>query len=286
VRNKAGILPAIERVGGAPVIIKLLEGTQGIGVILAETTKVAEAIVETLQVTQQDVLIQRFVAESRGRDLRAIVVGGRVVAAMRRQAQGEEFRSNVHRGGTVESVDLGLDYERAAIQAAQILGLRVAGVDMLESSEGPQVMEVNSSPGLEGIEQATGLDVAGSIVEHLESEALFPDIDLRQRLTLRRGYGVAEVPVPRGSTLKGKTIAESGIRDRGVLVLSIRRGGEELPAPHGGARIVARDVLLCYGPLETLRHLLPPSKRRRVDGAQRASEEGPPLGPTPPGPAT
>jgi ribosomal protein S6--L-glutamate ligase len=155
VRNRGDVRAAIDRVGGAPVVIKLLEGTQGIGVILAPEVKIAEAIIETLQSTNQNVLIQRFVSESRGRDIRALVVGDRVVAAMRRTAQGDEFRSNVHRGGTVAAVTLSPEYEQAAVRSAQIMGLRVAGVDMLEGDDGPLVMEVNSSPGLQGIEAAT-----------------------------------------------------------------------------------------------------------------------------------
>ncbi len=154
VRDKKDVLPAIERVGGAPVIIKLLEGTQGIGVLLAETVKSAEAIIELLQSQKQNVLIQKFVAESKGRDIRAFVVGDQVVAAMRRVAQGQEFRSNVHRGGLTELVELDDVYCETAVRAAQIMGLRVAGVDLLEGKDGPQIMEVNSSPGLEGIEPA------------------------------------------------------------------------------------------------------------------------------------
>ncbi|KZZ81351.1 alpha-L-glutamate ligase, partial [Oleiphilus sp. HI0133] len=160
VRDKKDVLPAIERVGGAPVIIKLIEGTQGIGVLLAETVNMAESIIELLQSQKQNVLIQKFVAESKGKDIRAIVVGDRVVAAMRRVAQGQEFRSNVHRGGIAEAVELSQDYIDTAVRATQIMGLTVAGVDMLESASGPQIMEVNSSPGLEGIETCTGLDVA------------------------------------------------------------------------------------------------------------------------------
>src|SRR5210317_530105 len=132
VRDKKDVLPAIERVGGAPVVIKLIEGTQGIGVLLAETAASAEAIIELLQSQKQSVLIQKFVAESRGKDIRAFVVGDRVVAAMRRVAQGQEFRSNVHRGGLTEPVELDDLYTETAIRAAQIMGLRVAGVDMLE----------------------------------------------------------------------------------------------------------------------------------------------------------
>ena len=144
-------MPAIERVGGAPVIIKLLEGTQGIGVLLAESVQSAEAMIELLQSQKQSVLIQKFVAESKGRDVRAIVVGDQVVAAMRRVSHGQEFRSNVHRGGVTEPVVLDEKYCDTAVRAAQIMGLRIAGVDMLEGKDGPQIMELNSSPGLEGI---------------------------------------------------------------------------------------------------------------------------------------
>ncbi|MCA9445904.1 MAG: 30S ribosomal protein S6--L-glutamate ligase, partial [Candidatus Omnitrophica bacterium] len=190
VRDKNDILPAIERVGGAPVIIKLLEGTQGVGVILADTNKIAEAIIQTLHGTNQNVLIQNFVKESKGKDIRAIVVGDKVIGAMRRRAVGDEFRSNVHRGGTVELVELNEEFEKTAIRAAQIMGLRIAGVDMLEAEEGPQILEVNSSPGLEGIERATQKDIAGAIIEDIEHQVLFPDVDLRQRLRLAAGYGV------------------------------------------------------------------------------------------------
>ncbi len=186
VRDKRDVFPAIERVGGAPIVIKLIEGTQGIGVLLAETVKAAEGIIELLQSQKQSVLIQKFVAESRGRDIRAFVVGDQVVGAMRRVAQGQEFRSNVHRGGLTESVELDATYCETAIRAAQILGLRVAGVDMLEGKDGPQVMEVNSSPGLEGIENCTKLDIAGAIVDYIAAQVDFPEIDLRQRLTVSR----------------------------------------------------------------------------------------------------
>ncbi|MCA8915625.1 MAG: 30S ribosomal protein S6--L-glutamate ligase [Planctomycetes bacterium] len=257
VRQRSSVMPAIERVGGAPVIIKLLEGTQGIGVILADTNKIAEAIVETLQSTKQNVLIQNFVEESRGRDVRAFVVGGRVVAAMRRSATGGEFRSNVHRGGHAAAVQLEPEYERTAVMAAQILGLRVAGVDMLESNDGPQVMEVNSSPGLEGIEAATGVNVAEEIIKHVEEQLLFPDLDIRQRLTLDRGYGVAEIPIGPESSLVGKTIKESGLRDQDVLVLSIIRESQTIPNPKTTREILSGDRLLCYGKLLAMKTLFP-----------------------------
>jgi ribosomal protein S6--L-glutamate ligase len=269
VRSRSDVLPAIERVGGAPVIIKLLEGTQGIGVILADSIKVAEAIIETLQSAKQNVLIQKFVAESRGTDIRALVVGDRVVAAMRRRAQGGEFRSNVHRGGRSEAVELDPEYERVAIRAAHIMGLNVCGVDMLESADGPQIMEVNSSPGLEGIERATGLDIAGEIIEHLENQLLFPELDYRQRLSLGKGYAIAEVPVTPDSPLAETTLAESRLKDRDVTVLSILRGEIVIPNPVGNRMVLPGDVLVCFGKQIGLKALIPPVTRRRPKRKRR-----------------
>ena len=263
VRDRADVLAAVDRVGGAPVVIKLLEGTQGIGVILAPDTKVAEAVIETLQSARQNVLIQRFIAESRGRDIRALVVGDRVVAAMRRRAQGEEFRSNLHRGGTSELVDLDPEYERVAVQSAQIMGLRVAGVDMLEADAGPLVLEVNSSPGLEGIETATGLDVAGAIVDYIESQVAFPELDVRQRLTVSTGYGVAELVVHNGSELVGRAINESGLRNKDITVLTLTRGTTVIPNPRVERVLEPEDRLLCFGKLESMRDLVPERRRRR-----------------------
>jgi ribosomal protein S6--L-glutamate ligase len=263
VRRRQDILPAIERLGGAPVIIKLLEGTQGVGVILAETTKVAEAIVETLQSTKQNVLLQKFVAESRGKDVRAFVVGDRVIAAMRRTAQGTEFRSNVHRGGSAVGITLDDRYEETAVRAAQITGLRIAGVDMLEGANGPQVAEVNSSPGLQGIEAATGMDIAGAVIDYVVDHVRFPELDIRQRLTVSRGYGVAELPISR--ELCDKTIAESGLRERDITVLSLYHGGKVVANPRGDRMLKAGDRLLCFGRLDSLRAHLPqlPGRRRR-----------------------
>jgi ribosomal protein S6--L-glutamate ligase len=261
VRRKDDVIPAIERVGGAPVIIKLLEGTQGIGVILADTTRIAAAIVETLQSTKQNVLIQKFVAESKGKDIRAFVIGNRVVAAMRRSAKGDEFRSNVHRGGIATVVELDETYTRTAIHAAQIMGLTVAGVDMLEAADGPQVLEVNSSPGLEGIEGATGVDVAGQIIEHIESRVQFPEIDVRQRLTVSGGYGVAEFPLAPESPFVGVTIQESGLRAQDVIILQIDRQGVVIPNPKGARQLMAGDRLLCFGKLLTLKTLVAPGGR-------------------------
>lgn len=263
VRQRYAVLPAIENVGGAPVIIKLLEGTQGIGVILADSPKIAEAIIETLQSTKQNVLIQSFVKESKGRDVRAFVVGDKVVAAMRRVARGDEFRSNVHRGGFTEKITLPPEYERAAILAAQILGLRIAGVDMLEGARGPQIMEVNSSPGLEGIEGATGVDVADEIIKYIEEQVLFPDIDVRQKLMLDKSYGIAEVPIGPDSELLGKTVKDSGLRRMDVLILSIQRGSTVISNPRPTREIMNGDQLLCYGKMATLKSLVPHKPRAR-----------------------
>jgi len=263
VRDKKDVLPAIARVGGAPVIIKLLEGTQGIGVLLAETVKSAEAIIELLQSQKQNILIQKFVAESKGRDVRAFVVGDQVVGAMRRVAQGQEFRSNVHRGGLTEPVDLNNEYRETAVQAAQILGLRVAGVDLLESKSGPQIIEVNSSPGLEGIEKCTQLDIAGSIIDYIANQVNFPEIDLRQRLTVSRGYGVAEVHIPEGSAYVGKSISDSKLREKDIIVLTLNRGTNVIPNPRPQRLLEAGDRLLCFGKLELMRDLIPKKTKSR-----------------------
>lgn len=258
------IRPTLEEVGGAPVVIKLLSGSQGVGVMLAETNTIAVSILEALQATQQNVLVQRFISESRGRDIRAFVVGDRVVAAMRRIAQGDEFRSNVHQGGTTEVVSLDPAYERVAVLVANILGLRVAGVDILEGNEGPIVMEVNSSPGLEGIEQATGVDIADTIIAYLEEEVQFPEYDIRERLALGRGYAIVEIPIKKKSMLAGQSIADSHLNEQEVQVLSITRGGLIIPSPAPVETIQVGDMLLCFGKQGTLKGLLPPKSRRRV----------------------
>ncbi len=161
----------IREVGGAPLVIKLLEGTQGVGVVLAETKKAAESVIQAFMGVKSDILIQEFIKEAGGSDIRCLVVGGKVIAAMQRTAPEGEFRSNLHRGGTAQLVKLTPKERATAIKAAKVMGLNVCGVDLLRSSRGPLVMEVNSSPGLEGIELATQKDVAGMIVEFLERNA-------------------------------------------------------------------------------------------------------------------
>jgi ribosomal protein S6--L-glutamate ligase len=261
--DKKDVMPAIERVGGAPVVIKLIEGTQGIGVLLAESTQSAAAIIELLQSQKQNVLVQKFVAESKGKDIRAFVVGDRVVAAMRRTAEGQEFRSNVHRGGSAQAVDLPDEYRETAVRAAQILGLQVAGVDMLEGAGGPQIMEVNSSPGLEGIETCTELDVAGAVIDYISAQVDFPEIDLRQRLTVSKGYGVTEIYVPEGSNFVGMTIKDTDLAEQDINVLTLYRGNKVIPNPKPRRILEPDDKLLCFGKLESMRGMIPKKTRRR-----------------------
>jgi ribosomal protein S6--L-glutamate ligase len=161
----------IREVGGAPLVIKLLEGTQGIGVVLAETKKAAESVIQAFMGVNSNILIQEYIKEAGGSDIRCFVVGGKVIAAMQRTAPEGEFRSNLHRGGSAKLVKLSAAERATAIKAAKIMGLNVCGVDLLRSNRGPLVMEVNSSPGLKGIEEATNKDVAGMVIEFIENNA-------------------------------------------------------------------------------------------------------------------
>jgi ribosomal protein S6--L-glutamate ligase len=179
-RGPGHLKTALEIVGGLPVVLKLIQGTQGIGVMLAETEEALESILHTLWHLGHHILIQEFVAESRGRDIRALVVGDRVVAAMRRTARVGDFRSNLHRGGSGQAFRLPRAYERAALESVRIMGLHVAGVDLLESRSGPKVVEINSSPGFEGLERATGVDVARAMVQYATSYAASRAVPVRQ----------------------------------------------------------------------------------------------------------
>ena len=161
----------IDQVGGAPLVIKLLEGTQGVGVVLAETRQAAESVIEAFRGLNANILAQEYIKEAKGADIRCLVVGGKVVAAMKRQSKEGEFRSNLHRGGSASVIKITPEERSTAVRAAGIMGLNVAGVDLLRSNHGPVVMEVNSSPGLEGIETTTGKDIAGMIIEFIEKQA-------------------------------------------------------------------------------------------------------------------
>ncbi len=172
----------LQFVGGAPVVIKLLEGTQGVGVVLAETKKAAESVIEAFSGLKANFMVQEFIKEAGGADIRCFVVGDKVVASMIRQGKEGEFRSNLHRGGSAKLIKITPEERSTAVRSAKVMGLNVAGVDLLRSNHGPVVMEVNSSPGLEGIEKATGKDVAGMIIDFIEKNA-------RQGRTRTRGTG-------------------------------------------------------------------------------------------------
>ena len=180
--NPDDVQDLIKMVGGAPLVIKLLEGTQGIGVVLAETQKAAESVIEAFMGLDANILVQEYIKEAGGADIRCLIVGEKVVAAMKRQAQEGEVRSNLHRGGSASLIRITPEERSTAVRAAKIMGLNVAGVDLLRSDHGPVVMEVNSSPGLEGIESATGKDIAGLIIEFIERNA-------RPNRTTTRGKG-------------------------------------------------------------------------------------------------
>jgi len=275
VKDKLDVLPAIERVGGAPVVIKLLEGTQGIGVLLAHTLEMATSIIELLQSQKQNVLIQKFVAESKGKDIRAIVVGDQVIAAMRRVAQGQEFRSNVHRGGMTEAVELSDEYKETAVRAARLMGLGIAGVDMLEGKDGPQIMEINSSPGLKGIEGCTKLDIAGAFIDYIAAKVDYPEIDLKEKLSVSRGYDITEIFIPKESEYIGKTISESGLREKDINALSLHRDGSVFPNPKDDKVLKAEDRILCFGKIESMKDLIPEKtkKRRRPKLKKLAKED-------------
>ena len=181
-RKPDDIKHLIKIVGGAPLVIKLLEGTQGIGVVLAETQKAAESVIEGFMGVNAEILVQEYIKEAGGADIRCFVVGGKVIAAMKRQAVAGEFRSNLHRGGSASLIRLTPEERSTAVRAAKIMGLNVAGVDLLRSNHGPVIMEVNSSPGLEGIEKATGKDIAGLVIQFMEK-------NWKQGKTATRGRG-------------------------------------------------------------------------------------------------
>jgi len=172
----------IKMVGGAPLVVKLLEGTQGIGVVLAETQKAAESVIEGFMGVKANILVQEYIREAKGADIRCFVIDGKVVASIQRRAAAGEFRSNLHRGGKASLIKITPEERSTAVRAARIMGLNVAGVDMLRSNHGPLVMEVNSSPGLEGIETVTGKDIAGQIIAYIEKNA-------RAGKTKTRGHG-------------------------------------------------------------------------------------------------
>ncbi len=164
--DRSNVAKLVEEVGGLPAIIKLIRGTQGVGVMIASTLAEVQTIVNTFWDLGQEIILQEFIAESKGSDVRALVVGGQVVGAMRRKAKKGEFRANLHRGGEGKPLDLPAAYAETAVRASQIIGLEIAGVDLLESAQGPKILEINSSPGFEGLERATQKDIAGAMIDH------------------------------------------------------------------------------------------------------------------------
>lgn len=271
VRDMKDIERAIDAVGGLPVVVKVTQGTQGQGVFLRHTLRETGNLVQGLLVTGKAVLIQEYIAESHGKDIRALVVGGKVVASMRRKARGREFRSNYHLNGTVEKVEISDEYAEVACRAARVLGLNVAGVDLLEGNDGPLVLEVNSSPGLEGIEKASGVNVAGAIIDYVRSESDFNEVNVDQLLKTIPGQGVLSVHLRNHPHLIGSPISEIFKEEMPVFALS--RAGDLIWNPDPDMQLRFRDSLICYGDLEQLRASikrknldLPPVSNTEMDG--------------------
>ncbi len=268
VRDMKDVGRAIETVGGLPVVVKVTQGTQGQGVFLRHTIHETRNLVQGLLVSGKAVLIQEYIAESHGKDIRALVVGGRVVAAMRRKARGREFRSNYHLNGTVEPVQISEEYAAIACRAARLLGLNIAGVDLLEGNEGPLVLEVNSSPGLEGIEKASGVNVAGEIIDYVISESDFTEVNVDQLLKTIPGQGVVSVHMKNHPNMVGSKISDIFSGD--VPVFAISRAGDLIWNPEKETQVRFHDVLLCYGDMKKMRNSI---KEKFVDIDMSASSD-------------
>ena len=253
VRDILDVEHAIDIVGGLPVVVKVTQGTQGDGVFLRHTVFEVRNLVQGLLMTGKSVLVQEYIAESHGKDIRALVVGDRVVACMRRRARGREFRSNYHLNGTVENVDLPPRYAEAACRAARVLGLNIAGVDLLEGNDGPLVLEVNSSPGLEGIEKASGVNVAGAIVDYVMEDTAFGEVDLDQLLRTIPGSGVLSLQLRNHPKMVGKRLDEVFAS---IPVFALSRGDRLVWNPDAEVQLRYDDVLVCYGELTELRSSL------------------------------
>ena len=250
VRDILDVEQAIDTVGGLPVVVKVTQGTQGDGVFLRHTAFEVRNLVQGLLMTGKAVLVQEYIAESHGKDIRALVVGDKVVACMRRRARGREFRSNFHLNGTVERVDLPESYAEAACRAARVLGLNIAGVDLLEGNNGPLVLEVNSSPGLEGIEKASGVNVAGAIVDYVMEDTAFSEVDIGQLLRTVPGSGVLSLQLSNHPKMVGKRLDEVFAS---TPVFALSRGDRLVWNPDHDVQLRYDDVLVCYGELTELR---------------------------------
>ena len=265
VRDWRDVERAIRQVGGVPCVIKAIEGTQGSGVFLAHSEREANELAWQLLEKGSQVLVQEYIRESHGRDVRVLVVGGKVVAAMRRRAHGREFRSNFHLGGTVESIQLPPDYSRIACKAARLLGLDIAGVDLLESERGPLLLEVNSSPGLEGIEKATGVNVAGHIMSHIVEAHAFTPVDLDQLLTTKEGHGTLSLKVRRYPELVGRRLGDLMTYDSDGTVVAVARAGAHIWSPSSDLILREADELIFYGALDILHQRIRPLIQQTID---------------------
>tara|TARA_B100001146_G_scaffold84984_1_gene75525 strand:- start:917 stop:2191 length:1275 start_codon:yes stop_codon:yes gene_type:complete len=274
VRDWRDVDRAIRQVGGVPCIIKQLEGTQGGGVFLAHTEREASEIAwKVLANNPEGVLVQEYIRESHGRDVRVLVVGGKVVAAMRRRAHGREFRSNFHLGGTVESIELPDDYARIACKAARLLGLDIAGVDLLESSRGPLLLEVNSSPGLEGIEKASGVNVASHIMSHVVEAHAFTPVDLNQLLSNKEGHGTLSLKVRRYPELVGRRLGDLMTFDDDGSIAAIGRAGAHIWNPSEDLVLREADELIFYGAIDILHQRIRPLIKQTIDARFTAPEK-------------
>ncbi len=273
VRDWRDVERAIRQVGGVPCVLKAPEGTQGTGVYLAHTEREAHELAWKVLEDSERVLVQEYIQESHGRDIRVLVVGGKVVAAMRRRAHGREFRSNYHLGGTVEKVNLPDDYARIACKAARLLGLDVAGVDLLESSRGPLLLEVNSSPGLEGIEKATGVNVAGHIMAHVVESHAFTPLDLNQLLSNKEGHGTLSLKVRRYPELIGRRLDDLMTFDEDGTIAAIGRAGAHIWNPSGDLVLREADELIFYGEIEVLHQRIRPLIQQTIDARFTAPEK-------------
>ena len=241
----------ISRVGGVPCIVKTTQGTQGDGVYLVRSIRHAKELVYRLLAERNTVLVQEYIRESHGKDIRVIVVGGKVVAAMRRVSNGREFRSNYHLGGRVETIDLPDEYAKVAIDAAAHLGIEVGGVDLLEGRMGPILLEVNSSPGLEGIEKASGVNVAGHIIEMITKRHKIQSINLDEVVRRRSGFGTVRVLLNVWPQYIGRSISE--VLPPESFVVTIIRGKENIWSANRNLLLQPNDQLILYGPIESIR---------------------------------
>jgi len=242
---------AISRVGGVPCIVKTSQGTQGDGVYLVRSIRHAKELVYRLLAERNTILVQEYIRESHGKDIRVIVVGGKVVAAMRRVSNGREFRSNFHLGGRVESIDLPDEYAKVAIDAATHLGIEVGGVDLLEGRMGPILLEVNSSPGLEGIEKASGVNVAAHIIKMISKRHKIQSINLDEVIRGRAGFGTVTVMLNVWPQYIGRSISD--ILPPESFVVTIIRGKENIWSADHDLILQPNDQIILYGPIETIR---------------------------------